>query len=70
MVVFSLARNDCWIPIFFIIRRMNLGVAIALITLRRMDMKHTNLIQPGGSRALSVLSVGALVVAWGAPAFG
>ena len=35
-----------------------------------MDMKHTNLIQPGGRRALSVVSAGLLVVAMAAPAFG
>lgn len=33
-------------------------------------MTHTNLLQPGGRRALSVLSVGLLVLALGAPAFG
>jgi hypothetical protein len=35
-----------------------------------MDMKHTNLSLLGGRRALTVLSVGLLVVALGAPTFG
>ena len=33
-------------------------------------MKRTNLLLPGGMPALSVLSVGLLVFALGAPAFG
>src|SRR5579863_2189541 len=41
-----------------------------LTEVRRMDMKHANPIHTGCRGALSVLSVGLLVVALGAPAFG